>query len=83
MLNTPTAALGVLVLAVAVNASLFFGYYSERTASPPAAASSPPPVEGTQPETNVEEATTPVTEEPAEQTPRGSPAAPASATASP
>ena len=79
MLNTPTAALGVLVLAVAVNAFLFLTIYSERTASP----SSPPPMEATQPETNVEEATTPVTEEPAEQTPRGSPAAPASATASP
>ncbi len=79
MLNTPTAVLGVLVLVVAVNGFLFFGYYSERTASP--RASSPPPVGRTQPETNVEEATTPVTEKPPEESPEESPAT--TATASP
>jgi hypothetical protein len=63
LLNTPTAVLSVLVLAVVVNAFLFFGYYSERTASPPA-SSSPAPNERTQPKTNAEEATTPVTEKP-------------------
>ena len=44
LLNTPPAALGVLVLAVAVNAVLFFGYYSKRTALPPASSLPPPSV---------------------------------------
>ena len=40
MLNTPTAVLAVLVVVVAVNIFLFYGFYSPRTTPP---SYSPPP----------------------------------------
>ena len=60
LLNTPTAVLGVLVLVVVINGSLFFGYCTSRASSP----SPSPPSELTQPKTTMEETTTPVTKTP-------------------
>ena len=67
-LNTPIGVLSVLVVVVALNAFLFFGYYLPRTTTPSTAPASPkieriPPstttVERTRPTTNIiEEETT-------------------------
>ena len=87
LLNTPMAALSAVVLVVAVNGFLYFGYYSPRISSPPTTTSSTtPPIERTHLKTNIEETTpsnteTPPPEEPSEEPPDSPPESPPTATA--
>jgi hypothetical protein len=72
ILNMPIAALGVFFVVVVVNLFLYFGYYSPRTPTSPAAEQTTPsrtiampertgPEEGTLPEVTRTEGTTPKT----------------------